>query len=72
LQLILVRHGETVHNVAGIAQGWNDSALSERGEQQVAALASKLATMDNAAMNVFIRRGERWVLKLWNERNDER
>lgn len=44
--LILVRHGETVHNVAGIAQGWNDSALSERGQRQVAALASKLATMN--------------------------
>jgi len=44
--LIVVRHGETEHNVAGIAQGWNDSALSERGEQQVAALASKIATMN--------------------------
>jgi broad specificity phosphatase PhoE len=44
--LIVVRHGETVHNVAGIAQGWNDSALSERGQQQVAALASKLASMN--------------------------
>ncbi|MEA2490648.1 MAG: 2,3-bisphosphoglycerate-dependent phosphoglycerate mutase [Acidobacteriota bacterium] len=41
-QLILVRHGETVHNVAGIAQGWNDSALSERGERQVRALAERL------------------------------
>jgi len=41
-QLILVRHGETVHNVAGIAQGWNDSALSERGERQVRALADRL------------------------------
>jgi broad specificity phosphatase PhoE len=41
-QLILVRHGETDHNVAGIAQGWNDSALSERGERQVRALAERL------------------------------
>ena len=45
MQLIVVRHGETVHNVAGIAQGWNDSALSERGQEQVAALASKLAAI---------------------------
>lgn len=42
MQLMLVRHGETVHNVAGIAQGWNDSALSERGERQVLALADRL------------------------------
>lgn len=41
-QLILVRHGETVHNVAGIAQGWNDSALSETGERQVRALADRI------------------------------
>lgn len=41
-QLILVRHGETVHNVAGIAQGWNDSALSDKGREQVRELAQKL------------------------------
>ena len=41
-QLILVRHGETVHNVAGIAQGWGDSELSERGQQQVARLAEQV------------------------------
>lgn len=41
-QLILVRHGETVHNVAGIAQGWNDSALSDLGERQVRALAERI------------------------------
>jgi broad specificity phosphatase PhoE len=41
-QIVLVRHGETVHNVAGIAQGWNDSALSERGERQVRALAERI------------------------------
>lgn len=42
-QLILVRHGETVHNVAGIAQGWNDSALSTAGQEQVRRLAERLA-----------------------------
>ncbi len=41
-QLILVRHGETIHNVAGIAQGWNDSALSENGVLQVQRLAERL------------------------------
>lgn len=41
-QLILVRHGETVHNVARIAQGWNDSALSDRGVRQVQQLAERV------------------------------
>lgn len=41
-QLILVRHGETEHNVAGIAQGWNDSALSDRGKAQVQRVARRL------------------------------
>ncbi|HEX8618522.1 MAG TPA: histidine phosphatase family protein [Thermoanaerobaculia bacterium] len=41
-QLILVRHGETLHNVAGIAQGWADSDLSERGQEQVRRLGERL------------------------------
>ena len=43
-QLILVRHGETTHNVAGIAQGWQDSELSDRGREQVRKLADRLAS----------------------------
>ena len=42
-ELILVRHGETVHNVAGIVQGWNDSDLSERGQRQILQLARRVA-----------------------------
>ena len=49
-QLILVRHGETLHNVAGIAQGWNDSALSERGAQQVARLAKRIVSLQPNAL----------------------
>jgi len=49
-QLILVRHGETVHNVAGIAQGSNDSALSENGLAQVRSLAARLR---NAGANAL-------------------
>lgn len=45
-QLILIRHGETLHNVAGLAQGWNDSTLSEKGEDQVRRLAARLAGLD--------------------------
>jgi broad specificity phosphatase PhoE len=41
-QIILVRHGETVHNVAGIVQGWDDSDLSDRGKLQVASLGERL------------------------------
>jgi broad specificity phosphatase PhoE len=41
-ELILVRHGETVHNVNRITQGWSDSELSERGREQVLRLAERL------------------------------
>lgn len=49
-QLILVRHGETLHNVAGIAQGWNDSALSDKGRQQAERTAERLAAMQVTAL----------------------
>jgi broad specificity phosphatase PhoE len=49
-ELILVRHGETVHNVAGIAQGWNDSELSVRGLAQVERLAVRLQSMHVSAI----------------------
>lgn len=42
-KLVLVRHGETLHNVSGIAQGWTDSALSDKGRQQVELLAKRIA-----------------------------
>lgn len=41
-QLIFIRHGETLHNAAGIAQGWQDSALSEKGQAQVRRMARRL------------------------------
>lgn len=48
--LILVRHGQTTQNVAGIAQGWNDSELSELGRGQVQRLAERLASMSPTAL----------------------
>lgn len=48
--LILVRHGETVLNAAGIAQGWNDSALSETGQRQARALAERLKSQGVTAI----------------------
>jgi broad specificity phosphatase PhoE len=44
-QLFLIRHGETVHNVAGIAQGWNDSALSDNGTRQAERVAMRIAAL---------------------------
>lgn len=49
-RLILVRHGQTVHNVAGIAQGWSDSPLSDDGREQVQRLAQRLAGMGATAI----------------------
>lgn len=43
MRLVLVRHGESVANAAGIYQGWLDSPLSPLGEQQAAATARALA-----------------------------
>ncbi len=34
LQLILIRHAETVANVQRRWVGWNDTPLTERGEAQ--------------------------------------
>ena len=42
-QLILVRHGETLHNVNRITQGWLDSELSDLGRRQVEQLAARIA-----------------------------
>jgi broad specificity phosphatase PhoE len=49
-ELILVRHGQTIHNVAGIAQGWNDSDLSELGRTQVQRLAGRIASLRPTAL----------------------
>lgn len=49
-ELILVRHGETVHNVNRITQGWSDSDLSERGREQVLRLAERLKELQPTAL----------------------
>lgn len=49
-KLILVRHGETVDNVRGVAQGWSDSALSDRGREQIRALAARAAQLQPTAI----------------------
>lgn len=49
-ELILVRHGETLHNVNRITQGWSDSELSERGREQVLRLAERIQAMKPTAL----------------------
>jgi broad specificity phosphatase PhoE len=49
-QLILVRHGETVHNIARITQGWSDSDLSDLGREQVRQLAQRLLALQPTAL----------------------
>lgn len=49
-ELILVRHGETVLNVARITQGWSDSDLSDLGREQVRRLAERVKAMEPTAL----------------------
>ncbi len=44
-RLVVLRHGETEHNAAGIWQGQLDSALSERGHVQARAAAAELRSL---------------------------
>ncbi|MGA7613652.1 MAG: histidine phosphatase family protein [Thermoanaerobaculia bacterium] len=48
--LIFVRHGETVDNLRGVAQGWSDSDLSPRGQEQVKRLARRLTRMEPTSL----------------------
>jgi broad specificity phosphatase PhoE len=43
--LVLVRHGEAAGNAAGLLLGRTDSALTDRGRAQAAALAGALGTV---------------------------
>lgn len=45
-QLIIARHGETLDNLRGVAQGWSDSDLSELGREQARSLGRRLARFD--------------------------
>ena len=44
-RIVILRHGETEHNAAGIWQGQLDSALSERGIAQAAAVGPAVAAL---------------------------
>lgn len=42
-RVLLIRHGESTWNAAGLWQGWGDPPLSARGREQAKALAGRLA-----------------------------
>jgi len=48
--ILLVRHGETLDNIRGVAQGWSDSALSDLGLQQVRRLAGRVRDLAPSAL----------------------
>ena len=49
-RIIIMRHAETVDNAARIWQGHKDTALSERGQEQVREAAPHLAAYDPALL----------------------
>ncbi|WP_210501106.1 histidine phosphatase family protein, partial [Pantoea ananatis] len=53
MKVILVRHAETEWNVQGIIQGQCDSAVSERGRRETAALVAALAKEDHVVECVY-------------------
>ena len=49
--VLLVRHGLTAANASGVLAGWTPGiGLSDKGREQVAALASRLAPVPLAAV----------------------
>lgn len=53
LQLILIRHAETVANVQRRWVGWNDTPLTEQGEAQAEAVARRLAAEVTDAIALY-------------------
>ncbi|MFN8472439.1 MAG: histidine phosphatase family protein [Anaerolineae bacterium] len=49
-RLLVIRHGQSLWNQAGIIQGQQDIALSEMGERQAAAIGGRLRTAPLAAV----------------------
>ena len=49
MTLIFVRHGQSKGNELGIAQGWTDYGLTERGRSDARAAAARLAELAGAA-----------------------
>jgi broad specificity phosphatase PhoE len=43
-ELLLIRHGQAVHNLEGRWEGWGTAQLTEEGERQAQAVARRLAS----------------------------
>jgi broad specificity phosphatase PhoE len=52
-EVILIRHGQTLANVAGRWEGWSDSALTPLGRAQAQAVANRLAAECHKATAVY-------------------
>ncbi|KAH7357250.1 histidine phosphatase superfamily [Rhexocercosporidium sp. MPI-PUGE-AT-0058] len=53
MRLLLIRHGETVHNVASVYAGVTDSALTNHGVLQANRLAAHLAAINVKISHIF-------------------
>ncbi|KAJ5481977.1 hypothetical protein N7475_000789 [Penicillium sp. IBT 31633x] len=53
MQLYLIRHAETVHNVGRVLAGNTDSALTNHGMAQINCLAQHFVTKSTKFMAVF-------------------
>lgn len=53
MKVILVRHAETEWNARGIIQGQKDSALTEAGQRETAALLEAFAENDYEVERVY-------------------
>jgi alpha-ribazole phosphatase/probable phosphoglycerate mutase len=53
MDLLLIRHGESIANIEGRMQGHFDSPLSERGREQARALAARLLREGRTAAAVY-------------------
>ncbi|TVY15312.1 putative phosphatase [Lachnellula arida] len=53
MRFFLIRHGETVHNVAGVYAGITDSALTNHGVLQAGRLGAHLAATDVKVSHIF-------------------
>ncbi|KAH6721725.1 histidine phosphatase superfamily [Leptodontidium sp. 2 PMI_412] len=53
MRLLLIRHGETVHNVASVYAGVTDSALTNHGVLQANRLAAHLAATNVKISHIF-------------------
>ena len=49
VKLVLVRHGESIANAANVYTGWNDVALTPKGERQAEHAGELIKTIDDFA-----------------------